>query len=184
MNFDWKNYKTWDFAVMGLFVLWIIGLSVSWWKVSVPDELGGFLGLGGTLASANGWDSGLLVFGFILTLAALLVVLLKAVLPRDGGYPKWYMEGLGVIALSILPLLFAIIRLADSPGGGGFGNDILSRGAGGFITLIAAILMLVAGILMFLDKSGDYGASKMPKMTASSGTSAPPSGPGTPPPAQ
>lgn len=188
MDFDWKRYKLWDFVVTGLFILMIIGLSLAWWTVSVPDELGGLLGgLGGDLGSVSGWDSGLLVFGFILTLAAWIFVVIKAFLPKNGEYPKWYMEGAVVTVLSILPLPFAIIRLADNPGGGGFGSELISRGAGGFITLIAALLILGAGIMMFLDKSGNYGVSKMPKINVNTGSTkppadAPPAGPsGTPP---
>jgi hypothetical protein len=178
MDFDWKRWKTWDFGVGILFVLTIIGVSLTWWKAAGAGDLGD-LDVGGIFGglsdwlSISGWSFGSVVFLFICALVALLLVLLKAFLPANRALPGWYREGLGVMVLGGIMTLIAFLRLAVAPGGG---HSAWDPGAGGFITLIASVLMLAAGFLMWRDKTGDYGSSTLPKIPVTTKSSAP--GPG------
>jgi hypothetical protein len=205
MNFDWKRWKIWDYVVLGLFVLIIIGVSLTWWKVDVggaATSLGGVsasdlqdaqdLGIDigslaqqaaaavGAFLTAKGWDFGSVVFCFILSLLAFLVVVVKPLFPINKDLPKWYMEALATMVFGGLITFITFLRLAVAPEGG---HSVWNPGAGGFITLIAGLVMLAAGYMMWRDKTGAYGKSVLPKITTHG--AAPPAGyqppPGAPP---
>jgi hypothetical protein len=211
MNFDWRRWKTWDFVVMAVFVLTIIGVSLTWWSYdtggglgSAEDMMGAALEeMGMSLedvealgldmdqlleeyaaeASADvGWDTGVdgwkfnsLVFVFLFSLIGLLWVVLKAFFPINRPLPNWYREGLGIMILGGLMTFISFLRLVVPPEGG---HSMWNPGAGAFITLIVSVVMLVAGFLMWKDKSGVYGSSTLPKIPITTHTSGqqPPAG--------
>ena len=215
MNFDIKRWKMLDYVVLGLFVLMIIGVSLTWWKTDVSGGISSGIEAAGVTAEdmalaeaagidveglieeataaaamyevkAQGWDFDSIVFCWVLSLFAALVALAKPLFPVGKPLPKWYMQALATMAFGGIITFITFLRLVVAPEGG---HDFWNPGAGGFITLIAGLIMLGVGYLMWRDKTGDYGFSKLPKIATNSGAaSPPPSGPtssgGTPPAAQ
>jgi hypothetical protein len=153
-----KNY---DYGVMGLFVLTLIGVSLSWYTVSVS--------LGGQSVGAgdSGWHYALGVLSFVAALAALIVVCLKVAIAPGGALPGWYKEGIFLMALGGLVALFAFIGFFDKPGGVGVDIGVLGLhigyGAGIFLTLVAGLLVAGCGFLALGDRSAaSAGAAQAP----------------------
>ncbi len=184
MNFDMNRFKTWDWGVLGAFVLTIVGVSIPWWHLKVGDLLGG--DVGGGLASAglstnlSGWSTGVIGTGkatFALMLIAVVVVIVKALFRSGTPTPSWYKESWVMMGFGGLLTILGIVGTAKAPFGG---MDTWSWRPGSIITLVAALALLGMGYLMFKDKTGAYdGQGKIQLPTMSSQT--PPSGGGTPP---
>ena len=120
-----------DWIVVAGFVLMIIGVSLKWYGWSASY-------MGVTVVSANfsGWHFTLGWLPWLLTLAAALLVLLKAInikLPVP--------EAMSVMGLGVLAFVLVLIRLIASPGSGA------GRGIGIFIGLIATAVVAVGGFL-------------------------------------
>lgn len=143
---SFSRFKVYDWGVIALFVLIIIGVSLSWYSISLSigdEDLGS--------AGISGWDLSLGVMSFIFALLALVWVGLKAVIAPRGPYPYWYLEGIVLIVIGFLIAVFALIRILDRPGGDEFYGIGIGLGAGVFITLIAGVLMAVCGYLAHTD---------------------------------
>ena len=201
MNYDWKRWKVWDYVVLVLFVLTVIGVSLTWWKLDMGDAASAAMEGAGisqeaidaagvdlnaiaqaALATvpdigAKGVDFDSVVFCLVLAILAALVVLAKPLFPVAKELPKWYMEALAIMVFGAIITFISFLRLAVAPEGG---HSAWDPGAGGFVTLIAGLLMLGAGYMMWKDKTGDYGKSALPKITTNTGAYNPPSG-GAPP---
>lgn len=147
---DFSRFKAYDYGVIGLFILTIIGVSLSWYTVSLPSEV---FGESAELGAQRGWDTSLGVLAFVMALIALLWVGLKAVLGSRGPFPYWYLEGLVLIVVGALITLFAIIRIIDKPGGGELLGLKVGYGVGIFLTLIAGVLIAGCGYLAMNDRS-------------------------------
>jgi hypothetical protein len=145
---DFSRFKNYDYGVMGLFILTIIGVSLSWYSVSLSFEGESFGGAG-----ASGWEFSLGVLSFIVALAALVWVGIKAFFPSRAGIPGWYREGIVLMALGGLMTLFGLIRIIDKPGGDDFFGVDVNYGAGIFITFVAGLLIIGCGYLANSDKS-------------------------------
>jgi hypothetical protein len=198
MNFDWKRYRTWDWGVLGVFVLTIIGVSIPWWKYKVADIIGGLGGdlgdiVGGAVAASvgstnvSGWSAGVVGTGkatFALVLIALvLVVGVKALFRAGVPTPSWYKESWVIMGLGGLLTILGIVGCAVAPIGG---FTVWSWRPGSLITLIAALALLAMGYFMYKDKTGAYdGQGKFQLPNVGGGT--PPAGnppAGNPPAAQ
>jgi hypothetical protein len=128
-----------EFWGWGRRLTWVSGLVLA---VSVfTDWYAGSPGEGPTLA-VIGWHTGALgKLVFFIGLAVLALVVLE-----DAGFelPAAVPESLVVIALGSLATVFVIIRLIDVP------DDFVGtsgRGIGIFISLLSALLVIVAGLL-------------------------------------
>jgi hypothetical protein len=190
MNFDWKRYKTWDWAVLGAFVVAIIGISIPWWHAKVGDGLGGALGgsIAGISFNLSGWSAGVVGTGkatFALMLIALVLVVLPKALFR-GAVPSWYKESWVMMGLGGLLTILGIVGCAKPPLGG---FSTWGWRPGSLITLIAALGLGAIGYFMYMDKTGAYdGAGKFElpanvanMMSQQGGQQAPPAGGATPP---
>jgi len=142
------RFKAYDWGVVALFVLIIIGVSLSWYTISlsVAEENLGSMGF-------SGWDFSLGVMSFVFALIALGWVGLKAVIAPRGPYPFWYLEGVVLMVIGFLIAVFALIRILDKPGGNEFYGIGIGRGAGVFITLIAGVLIAGCGYLAHTDET-------------------------------
>ena len=145
---DAGRFKGYDYGVMGLFALALIGVSTSWYTVSI--SLGGQTVSGGV----NGWHYAWGIIAFIAALVAVFVVSLKLMVGFGSSLPDWYKEGPTIMGLGDLVTLFAIIGLIDKPGRGVdvLGMFKIGYGIGVFITLVAGLLMGGCGILAMRDK--------------------------------
>jgi hypothetical protein len=198
MSYDWRRWKTWDYVVLVLFVLTIIGVSLTWWSLDMGGAASSAMEAAGISqeaidatgidlsalvaeavpeysVSAHGVDFDSVVFCLVLAILAALVVLAKPLFPVDKELPKWYMEALVIMVFGAIITFITFLRLAVAPEGG---HSAWNPGAGGFITLIAGLVMLGAGYMMWKNKTGDYGKSVLPKITTGSNTTPPA---GTPP---
>jgi hypothetical protein len=118
---------------MAVFILILIGVSVGWYGATVF----------GTSFSRNGWSTGFGAVAFICALAALVVVCLKAFAPLSSGPAGWRNDGLVIVALGALVVLFSILGMAVR------GSDWKGAPlqAGGILTLIAGLLLAGCGAL-------------------------------------
>jgi hypothetical protein len=162
---DFSRFKAYDYGVMGLFILTIIGVSLSWYSVAVEgfDDAG-------VLGGISGWDLSLGIMCFVFALLALVWVGLKGVIALHGPIPYWYIEGLVLMVLGALIAVFALIRIVDKPGGEELFGLQVGYGAGIFIALIAGLLIAGCGYLASVDKS----------MAPGQAARAPMAGPGIP----
>jgi len=126
-----------DWIVVAGFVLVLIGLSLHWYTVG-----GGIVGLG-SVGVTTGWDYGLGVFVFILTLIAAALVLLKALPSIKFTLP--IPEALVVMVLGGLSVIFVLIRIIAKPNGAGIVH--VGYAFGIFLTLIAAAVVTLGGFL-------------------------------------
>jgi hypothetical protein len=142
------RFKSYDYAVLGLFALVVIGVSLSWYTISVTleDQVLG--------AADSGWHYTWGILAFVAALIAVIMVLGKAASAQSGSLPRWYKQGPIVIGLGDLVTLFAIIGFIDRPGRGVdvFGLVSIGYGAGIYLTLVAGLLMGGCGVLALLDK--------------------------------
>jgi hypothetical protein len=197
MGFDMKRFKKWDFGVFGAFVLTIIGVSIPWWKVKMPDlgdlglpnlgDLGDLGDLGGLtsaanaiddLGSASGWNIGVGRAAFAFMLIAALLVLVKAFFPKGRPTPSWYKVSWPLLGIGGLCTIFGIVACVDAPYGG---FDFWAWRPGSIITLIAALGLLACAYFMFKDKTGAYDGSGKFALPAMGGQPQPPAGYQQPP---
>jgi hypothetical protein len=118
---------------------WVAGLALAlsaftgWYSGTGADE--------GVAVSVLGWDTGILgKLVLVLGIAAIVLVLL-----RETGIelPAAVPESLVVIALGALSTIFVLVRLISIPDEFFFAG----RGVGLVISLVAALALLVAGLL-------------------------------------
>jgi Double zinc ribbon len=132
--------RSYDYGVLGLVVLTVIGVSLSW-----------YTGPGWGLTGWNSFAVGPFgILAFVAALAAAVTVENKALFPRGAAPPHWYKEGQIVMVLGGLIALFALIRIAAKPEGG----EVMHYGAGVFITLVAGLLIVGCGYLSYRDRVG------------------------------
>ncbi len=144
------RFKGYDYAVMGLFVLVLIGVTLSWYTVSISFQDQSLEG------GDAGWHYAWGILAFIAGLFALIVVGLKGLVGSGGTLPDWYKDGPLVMGLGDLVTLFAIIAFIDKPGRGveslgGLGVKV-GFGIGLYLTLIGGLLIGGCGILAQRDK--------------------------------
>jgi len=96
----------------------------------------------GLTLSVTGWHTGAL--GKLVFFVGLVALILLALQEAGIELPATVPESLVLIALGSLATIFALIRLISVPDTF-FGTA--NRGVGIFITLIAALVMIVAGLL-------------------------------------
>jgi len=150
-----SRFKAYDYGVFGLFVLTIVGVSLSWYSVSLSidsQDLGS--------AGVSGWEFSLGVMAFVFALIAAIWVGLKGVIAPQGRLPYWYLEGVVLMVAGALVVVCALIRFIDKPGGG---EEVLGvgihYGAGLYLTLIAGLLIVACGYLASRDPALVPGAS-------------------------
>ena len=143
MNFDIKRWKILDYVVLGLFVLMIISVSLTWWKTDVSGgissgieaagvtdedlalaeaagvDLSGMIAEAAAAASmyevkAQGWDFDSIVFCWVLSLLVALVVVAKPFFPIGQPLPKWFMQAL--VTMAFEPR-FAMVLVGSSGAG-------------------------------------------------------------------
>jgi hypothetical protein len=200
MNFDWKRWKILDYVVFALFILTIVGVSLTYWKADMGDAVSQGLEQAGMTAEelaaagidvsalaaaaaaasgvdtgASGWKFDSVVFLFVVSLFAALLAAAKAFFPVNKPLANWYREGLGIMGLGGIMTLIAFLRIVVPPDGG---HKVWDPGAGAYITLIVSLVMLGVGYLMWRDKTGAYGSSTMPKIPVTTRTSSAPGGAG------
>ena len=142
------RFKSYDYAVLVLFVLVVIGVSLSWYTISLKYESTSIE------AGAGGWHYAWGILAFVAGLFALIIAGLKGLVGPDGVMPGWYKEGPLLMGFGDLVTLFAIIGFLDRPGHGaigGVGIDI-GYGLGIYLTLIAGVLLGACGIIARFDK--------------------------------
>lgn len=155
-----SRFKAYDYGVFGLFILTIIGVSLSWYSVSLSmngQDLGS--------ATVSGWEFSLGVMAFVFALIAAVWAGLKAIIAPQGRLPYWYLEGVVLMVAGALVIVCALIRFINKPGGGeeAFGVGV-HYGAGLYLTLIAGLLIVACGYL----------ASKDPAMAPATAAQTPP----------
>ena len=134
-----SRFKAYDYGVIGLFVLTIVGVSLAWYSVSLSIE-GENLGA----ASVSGWEFSLGVMAFVFALVAAIWVGLKAVLAPQGRLPYWYVEGVVLMVAGALIVVCALIRFIDKPGGEEVFGLGVHYGVGLYLTLVAGLLVTLA----------------------------------------
>lgn len=168
---DFTKFKTSDWLKAGGGLLMLIAYFLDWWSLDISGFGGGsFSGSDFFFTGTVPWIL-LVVIGVLTVLAVLNVFRLPATFPAP----------LVFLAASALALLLILIRLT------GPGHDIpsvvedeMSRGAGLWLALVAAIAVLVGCFLGFKESGGDLNDLKdMNKIKGQFGGH---SGGGTPPP--
>jgi hypothetical protein len=183
MNFDLRRYKILDWAVLAIFVVAIVGISVPWWHVKMPKNAGGDLaGSFGISMPAmpsmpsiayNGWNSQVIGTGrttFVLSLIAFLAVVGKAFFPAGAAIPSWYKESWILLGFGGLSSLLGLLGCLIPPQGG---YQYWSWSLGCIITFIAALALFGSGYLMLKDKTGDYDGQGRFKIPSIGGQSSP-----------
>jgi hypothetical protein len=143
---DWLEDEPVPRPVRPIGEFWGWGGRLTWLSgllLAVSAFTGWYVGSGeGPTVAVIGWHTGALgkLLFFIGLAAIALVILREAGLELPASIP----ESLVVIGLGSLATVFVLIRLIDVPEEfTGFGG----RGIGLFISLISALLMIVAGLL-------------------------------------
>ena len=96
MTINLSRMKVWDWAVVGAFLVTIIGAAIPWWKYAgIATWYGRHIGAG----------KAVIVFAVF----ALVWVLVKILLPADKPLPKWYMEAWPVLAFGAIIALCGLI---------------------------------------------------------------------------
>jgi hypothetical protein len=127
-----------DLSGLGQMLTWVSGLILA-----ISAFTGWYVGSGpGPTTSVIGWHTGALgKLVFVIGLAVLALVIL-----REAGIelPATVPESLVIIALGALSTIFVLIRLISVP------DELFGwrgRGIGIFISLIASLLVIAAGLL-------------------------------------
>jgi hypothetical protein len=127
-----------DLSGLGQMLTWVSGLILA-----ISAFTGWYVGSGpGPTTSVIGWHTGALgKLVFVIGLAVLALVIL-----REAGIelPATVPESLVVISLGALSTIFVLIRLISVP------DEFFGwrgRGIGIFISLIASLLVIAAGLL-------------------------------------
>ena len=135
-----------DLSLLRGDVLWGVGERLTWLSglvLALSAFTGWYVGSGeGITFSVVGWHTGALgKLVFFIGLAALILVAL-----REAGIelPATVPESLVLIALGSLATIFTLIRLISIPD---TFFDTAGRGIGLFISLVAAIALIAAGLL-------------------------------------
>ena len=124
---------------LGERLAWVAGLALAvsaftgWYSGEASGE--------GVTVSVLGWHTGTL--GKLVFFVGLAVLLLAALREAGIDLPASVPESLVVIALGSVATIFALIRLISIPDEFFFA----SRGIGIWITLVAAVALIVAGLL-------------------------------------
>lgn len=126
--------------------LWALGRQMTWVSglvLAVSAFTGWYVGSGeGLSLSVVGWDTGAL--GKLVFVVGLAVVALVALREAGIELPATVPESLVVIGLGSLATIFVLIRLITIP------DEFLpadGRGIGIWISLVAALAVIVAGLL-------------------------------------
>jgi hypothetical protein len=126
--------------------LWVIGRSMTWVAglvLAVSAFTGWYVGSGdGVTLSVIGWHTGAL--GKLVFFVGLVVVALVALREAGIELPATVPESLVVIGLGSLATIFVLLRVIQPP------EDFLpadGRGIGLWISLGAAVAVIVAGLL-------------------------------------
>ena len=126
--------------------LWVIGRRMTWVAglvLAVSAFTGWYVGSGdGLNLAVLGWSTGTL--GKLVFFVGLVVVALVALREAGIELPATVPESLVVIALGSLATIFVLIRVFQPP------DDFLpadGRGIGLWISLLAALAVIVAGLL-------------------------------------
>ena len=126
--------------------LWVVGRRMTWVAglvLAVSAFTGWYVGAGdGLNLAVVGWNTGTL--GKLVFFVGLVVVALVALREAGIELPATVPESLVVIGLGSLGTIFVLIRLIQPP------EDFLpatGRGIGLWISLIAAVAVIVAGLL-------------------------------------
>ena len=127
-----------DLAGLGQMLTWVSGLILA-----ISAFTGWYVGSGpGPTTSVIGWHTGALgKLVFVIGLAVLALVIL-----REAGIelPATVPESLVIIGLGALSTIFVLIRLISVP------DELFGwrgRGIGIFISLIASLVVIAAGLL-------------------------------------
>ena len=126
--------------------IWAAGERVTWVAglvLALSSFMDWYAGSGvGVKLAVIGWHTG--VLGKLVFFVGLAVVAVVAL--REAGFelPPTVPESLLVLALGALALIFVLIRLISIPD---TFFDTAGRGIGIFISLIAAVALIVAGLL-------------------------------------
>jgi hypothetical protein len=126
--------------------LWVVGRRMTWVAgllLAVSAFTGWYVGSGdGISLAVLGWNTGTL--GKLVFFVGLVVVALVALREAGIELPATVPESLVVIALGSLATIFVLVRVFQPPA------DFLpadSRGIGLWISLLAALAVIVAGLL-------------------------------------
>ncbi len=134
-----------DAGTAGADRLWGLGdrvAPVAGLVLAVSAFTGWYVGSGDLTLSVTGWNTG--VLGKLVFFVGLAVVALVALRSAGIDLPAMVPESLVVIALGALATIFVLIRLIDIP------ERFLpadGRGIGIWISLLAALAVIVAGLL-------------------------------------
>ena len=116
------------------------------WLGAIVFTLSAFMGwysgdLDGLLVSATGWQTGIL--GKLVLFAGLAVLLLLVLRATGVELPPQVPVGLVIAGLGAVGTIFVLVRLLEIP------DDYaeLGRAVGIWISLVAALLLIVAGLL-------------------------------------
>jgi hypothetical protein len=123
------------------------------WVAAIIFTLSAFMGwysgvVDGLEVSALGWDTGLL--GKLVLVIGLAVLILLVLRATGVELPPAVPIGMAIAALGALGTIFVLIRLIEIPDDyAGFGRAI-----GIWISLVAALLLIAAGLLKASEEAG------------------------------
>jgi len=130
--------------------IWGIGERLTWVSglvLALSAFTGWYVGSGDFTLSVTGWNTGAL--GKLVFFLGVAVVLLVALREAGIALPATIPESLIVVGLGALATIFVLIRLIDIP------EQFLpanGRGIGIWISLVAALAVIVAGLLEAADE--------------------------------
>jgi hypothetical protein len=140
----WRYY---DYAIMILFVVVAVGVSLHWYTASEWDR-----GPDSAFPSAySGWRYYYGVLAFIAALAALVTVCAKALLSPGERLANWHAHGVLLMVLAVFVVAFSLVHLVQDPGEWDIPGG--HPGVGCYVTLAAGLLMIVSGYLSYRDRS-------------------------------
>jgi hypothetical protein len=132
-------------ALAGGAIFWGLGERLAWVAglvLALSSFTGWYSGSGeGTTISVMGWHTG--TIGKLVFFTGVAVLVLVALREAGIDLPATVPESLVVIALGALATIFALIRLIAIPDDFFFAG----RAVGIWITLVAAVALIVAGLL-------------------------------------
>ncbi|MCU1364663.1 MAG: hypothetical protein JWL72_4838 [Ilumatobacteraceae bacterium] len=170
---DFSKFKPSDWLKAGGGVVMLIAYFLSWWGYSASNQ---FVSVDYSLSGSDYFFTGtvpwliLVAIGVLTVLAALDIFKLPATMPAP----------LIFLGASALAFLLVLIRFF-SDGVDYVGDTGLSRGAGLYLALLAAIAVVAGSFLGFKESGGDLNDLKdINKLKGQFG--GPSGGPGAPPP--